>query len=789
MLHNRDGRIIAPRFWTAATPRRPTLPSPLGLLAPRLSKASSAPSEEGGGRCSARRQEAFQTQGLQKEIIPHTFSEVIDSQVTSEPQVSTVTLSLDTPPALPVFPVPLQDGPVGARLGLYWQNWQTIGAEPWVISVLRGGYRLQFDNVTPPLTSSPTELSYSTSHPLFQELLSQVQKLLLKKAVEPVDIRSSGFYSRLFLAPKKNGDWRPVIDLSPLNKFITPPKFKMETVKSILGSLVQGNWCTSLDLQDAFLHVPVAPRHRKYLRFVVQGQAYQFRAIPFGLGTSPYVFTRVVKAVGAYARSRGLALIQYLDDWNLSCGSFQSCKVWTAWLVQLAKSLGLVLNLPKSDLDPKQVFVFIGMLLDLITALAKPSSPRVEKFLLLARQFLAHQPQNAESWQRLLGHMTSLERLVPRGRLHMRPMQFQLNSNWSFLTGDPKQLVPMDVASRQSLLWWMDKSHLSVGVTFRDPTPDLTLFTDASTDGWGAHIEKSNVYGLWSLQQRQLHINHLELRAAHLALMHFLPQVRGKTVLLMTDNTTVVGQIRNQGGTRAPDLFPATKELFLWADSNSVILVPRHIPGRLNVIADRLSRRFQIIHTEWSLSLQVTHQLWKVWGTPHVDMFAVADNAKLPVYVSPLPDSQAWKIDALSFSWSGLWMYLFPPIPLLQEVLFHISQVQCEAVLVAPAWPSQNWFPLLLNLLVDQPRRLPPSRTLLKQPGSNLFHTNPEVLTLHGWRLSGPLSRAKATQHQWLSASRQLTGTVPKPSTIAGGESSLIGVLQKGTIHSLPLPL
>ena len=86
------------------------------------------------------------------------------------------------------FPVPaLNDSPLGARLQLDWHNWQRISADPWVISVLRDGYYLPFSADLPPLTSDPPLLSYSCSHPLFQELTSQVQALLAKGAIEQMD--------------------------------------------------------------------------------------------------------------------------------------------------------------------------------------------------------------------------------------------------------------------------------------------------------------------------------------------------------------------------------------------------------------------------------------------------------------------------------------------------------------------------------------------------------------------------------------------------------------------------
>ena len=71
---------------------------------------------------------------------------------------------------------------------------------------------------------------------------------------------------------------RPVIDLSSFNQFLSVPKFKMETPESIRSSLRKGEWVTSIDLTDAYLHVPIHPQSRKFLRFHYQEISYTFQA-------------------------------------------------------------------------------------------------------------------------------------------------------------------------------------------------------------------------------------------------------------------------------------------------------------------------------------------------------------------------------------------------------------------------------------------------------------------------------------------------------------------------------
>ena len=63
----------------------------------------------------------------------------------------------------------------------------------------------------------------------------------------------------------------PVIDLSRLNGWVDVYHFHMETAQSVLQSLRPGDWMVSLDLQDAYLQVPVHPSSCHYLRFCVGG--------------------------------------------------------------------------------------------------------------------------------------------------------------------------------------------------------------------------------------------------------------------------------------------------------------------------------------------------------------------------------------------------------------------------------------------------------------------------------------------------------------------------------------
>ena len=152
----------------------------------------------------------------------------------------------------------------------------------------------------------------------------------------------------------------------------------METPESIRASLRKGESVTSIDLTDAYLHVPIHTHSQKYLRFHFKGVTYQFTSLPFGLATAPLIFTSIVKEVKLIALQSGIRLHQYLD-WLIRAPSEQQCTVQTQKLLKLVKDLGFIVNLKKSELKPSQRFNFLGyhFLLDL--ALVKPTQDKWTK--------------------------------------------------------------------------------------------------------------------------------------------------------------------------------------------------------------------------------------------------------------------------------------------------------------------------------------------------------------------------------------------------------------------------
>ena len=322
----------------------------------------------------------------------------------------------------------------------------------------------------------------------------------------------------------------------------------------------------------------------------------------------------------------------------------------------------------------------------------------------------------------LISLLTATEKQVPLGRLHMRPIQWHLKTHWH-IPESLEKVIPIPRSLHPHLQWWLMEENVLTGQHLHHLRHAVQIFTDASNEGWGAHLGDYTARGGWPVPESKLHINFLELKAVLLALKAFEPICRGRVVLVATDNTTLVAYINKEGGMCSGSLCALLWRLLSWCYLREICLKARHIPGRLNVIAAKLSRHRQVIQMEWSLHPDVFSQICHKRHLPKVDLFATRYNAKLPHFVSPVPDPKAWVVDALSLSWEDLDLYAFPPVPLLTNVLTKALGYQYKRmIIVAPRWPDMRWFWDLVEMSSQILVCLPNRPDLLTQPFNGNLH-------------------------------------------------------------------
>ncbi|KAL0195548.1 hypothetical protein M9458_009120, partial [Cirrhinus mrigala] len=540
----------------------------------------------------------------------------------------------------------------------YLAAWKLLpNVSAWVLRTVEKGYSIQFGAPPPPFDGVfPTVVGPEQALVMEQEVVT----LLRKEAIEvvPPHVRESGFYSRYFIVPKKDGGLRPIIDLRRLNRSVMKLKFKMLTIKQVVSQIRSEDWFVTIDLKDAYFHVSILPQHRKFLRFAFRGEAYQYRVLPFGLALSPRTFTKCVDAALVPLRLQGIRILNYIDDWLILAASESLAVQHRDVVLAHMKALGLRLNAKKSVLSSitEDHLSGRGMGFDHDAGTSVPCSDRrvKEGRSLTVKQF-----------QQLLGLMAAASNVIPFGLLYMRPLQWWLKTKGFSPRGNPLRMIKVTRRGLRALDMWRKPWFLNQGPVLGAPCRHVSLATDASLTGWGAVMSGRSARGLW-------HINCLEMLAVFRALKYFLPDLRDRHVLVRTDSTAVVYYINHQGGLRSRPLYKLAHQILVWSQDKLLSLRAVHIPGHLNVGTDILSRQGPR-PGEWMLHPEVVKQIWRIFGSAQVDLFATRENAQCPLWFS-LVHPAPLGLDAMAQTWPRLRLYAFPPIALLPGVLERVRR-------------------------------------------------------------------------------------------------------------------
>lgn len=562
---------------------------------------------------------------------------------------------------------------------------------------------------------------------------TEIQALLNKNAIEFVPRNSIGFRSRLFTIPKKTGDRRPVLNLKPLNKFVQQRHFKMETMKQVCTLIRQGDYLTSIDLTDAFLHVLIHPSSRRYLQFVWKNQVLQWRTLPFGLALSPYVFTKVLRPVLRWARRKGIRITAYLDDLLIIAKDYHTSQLHTQMVQDKLLDLGFNIKMAKSSLIPSQQLEHLGFIINTQLMQLQVPANKIRDLRREASRMLSKVSCPIKQVASFIGKAQSLlmavfpARLKTRHLLALKNRTIRHHKAWHKLVELPHQ-------ARLELEWWRDNLRTWNGKSFLPQLPEAELYTDASDLGWGIVTQNHTWRGQWNTKDQQQHINWKELMVIWKAI--HLPKFQGKCLQIYCDNMTTIAYVNKFGGTRSPLLMDLANSIWNYCLTTNTRIQLHYIPSAFNP-ADSPSRRLQH-QIEWRLAHHYFQHLNQLWGPHHVDLFASHLNHQLPKYVSWKWDPLAMATDAMSLDWSNLGrLYICPPWNLLPLIIQRLRDQHPPATLITPWWPSAIWFPTLQAMSTCRPLKIPRS-AVLPPPDqeANVLHKNPHW-SLTAWHVNG----------------------------------------------------
>ena len=549
---------------------------------------------------------------------------------------------------------------------------------------------------------------------------AEIYSLKEKGVIVPRYREFGEFISPIFSVPKKDGRVRLIHNFKKLNSFVENSHFKMESIHTVLNFVTPNCWMASLDFKDACYSVKIHPDFQKFFKFSYNGTLYKYTALPNGLCTCPRKFTKMMKPPLAFLRQCGHIISGYIDDQYLQGKTQQKCIANVIASTTLFENLGLVMHPEKSVIVPQHRLVFLGFIIDSVLMTVSLTQDKKTKIKTLLSSLLENSCcVKIREVAKVIGHLISSLPGVKYGALYYKNLEMKKVAALKLTKGNFEETMCISHNGISELNWWLCNLDSSFN-TIRCPPVDVTLYSDASLQGWGAVINKKSTGGMWLPTESEHHINYLELLAAFFALQCFHSSLSGKHVKIMIDNISAVFQINNMGTCHSEECNSLVVQIWEFCISHNIPwLTADHIPGSSNVIADGESRHFHSQDTEWMLDSELlTRALESLNFQPEIDLFASRLNKQLPVFCSFRPDPEASFIHAFTISWSNKKLYCFPPFSCILQVLQKVIQYQATCVVVVPDWPTQAWYPLLTSLLILPPVKLYPSKNLLRLPAT-----------------------------------------------------------------------
>lgn len=621
-------------------------------------------------------------------------------------------------------------------------EWMNITTDRKILSMVQGT-RIEIEDGIE-LEGSRNDKKIPFSKAETEAINSEINDLLQKGVIEETCHEHGEFISNIFTREKKDGSFRVILNLKRLNQHISYQKFKMETLQSALTLVSPGCYMGSIDLISAYYSVPIAKDHQKYLKFEWDGKLFKFKCYPNGLAQAPRNFTKITRPIYAYLHGLGHITSCYLDDSLLIGNNKEDCENAVKDTIDIFDRLGFVVHPHKSVLVPSQKIIYLGFELDSVDMTISLSEQKTEKVKTACTTFLQRNTHTIREAAKIIGLLISCIPAYPTGQLHYRTLEREKVKAIKRERGNWEGPMAFSCKAKEEIKWWKLNATTTFSPISRPPA-DLVITSDASLRGWGAACQGETTGGAWAAGEGKKHINELELLAAFLAIKSFCKEKRKVHVKIFLDNTTAMHCINKMGSSKSISLDQLSRELWQWCLRKELWLSAGRIAGKDNVEADRESRIINI-DAEWMLNKDLLQcALAFLQFEPNIDLFASRLNYQFPNYVSYRIDPGAMALDAFSLNWTYYELYAFPPFSLISRVIRKIREERASGVLVAPYWPTQPFFPLLMRILIAPPVLLSSRTTLLSQASEpDKRHPLHKKLRLMICRVCGKNSETKA---------------------------------------------
>ena len=604
--------------------------------------------------------------------------------------------------------------------------------DPWVLGVITRGAWLDWQTAPPPpLWLANHRLSGRESDFVAQE----ISALHLTRAIVPYDIRVHGvpkFIGPLHVATDSSGKMRLVWDPRYLNAFLRQKSVKLETLDSLQLYVERCSAILKIDLKSGYHHLLLREEYAPYLCFTWDGRIWTWRALAFGLSLAPFIFEMTMRNLKRIFRAVfHQRMLGYLDDFGtvfpppdivLSVKELlgflrQGTDIPKAaegpiQMLRLFIAFGGTLNVPK--LAYGQLVELLGILVDTERERFSIPARRMESLRTSLQAMVEQEKLPVREMACTSGKLISMETGMKHAKILLWSLfhyiePFAQRNQWH-------RKITIAPEVRQRCQFWLRHLDEFNGIDMRRE-PDTAVEWDAAKAGSGMLAYGPGlmeiIHADRPLSEQAGHSNDWELWACIDLILTVLDQLRGRRLVLRSDNMFTVSYLKRGGGHRrdCTKLVQALHEVFIVYHID--VIRVEHIPGVLNVFPDALSR-YQDAQGDWAITPEALAGV-RCWihsqGLPQFNVDAMASqlNHVTPTFCSRFrePGCSYVNFFTTDFRAADTVLWVNPPFSLMLRTLLHLQQAASCAYVVAPRKPEHPWW-LPLATMASHVHTLPP---------------------------------------------------------------------------------
>ena len=640
------------------------------------------------------------------------------------------------------------------RLGDRAQFWRGLGASDMVMDWVENGFMAWFGEEVPHMTKANQDSCFEPRAHF--DFISASMEALVARGVVGVWDRNWGeprVTSPLKVVPKKGNKFRLILDLSRLNKYLTFPRFRYDSITKVPELFESGDYMFAWDAKDGYWHVNLHVDMWQFMCFQWEGRVLFFRQMPFGLAPACWVFTKLMRVTVDYLRRQGLKVLAYIDDGLAGAQPLAEAVRLRTLTVDTLVGCGWLINWPKSDLYLSMTGKeFIGYLISTkgVESL-EPSKSRCDKFMTAVSLALKARTVSPRSVATAVGHAVSLRPcLDPVSLLFTRYLNIWIQSvaeefSWDWraeLSVDAKYELkvwkgwfetwksrPLWPGGQPEMLMAQDASDTAVGGWLGVFNGECRSLDHKGREHWEGVVdfeqgvlEAAGKLAVWDVV---LSSTYRELYAVFFMILTFKDQLAGKWVRIQADNRSLYF-IASKGSSSCLSIHNLLVRLFWLCSEHSIRWDIIWLPRELNQWADDLSK--EVDQDDWSVDPKFWAVIQSRFGPFTCDMFASGATALLETFCALYWCPGVSYVDCFSGSWSGGNLWWHPNPGVLGNVLRKVKRDRARGSILLPIWPGALWWRELCpdgrhfgSLVVDW-LRLPRRGALVRGSGSGLWN-------------------------------------------------------------------